>query len=202
MPSLPNSDEVLKALLAAVGSALVSRLSGIFEVLTDPHSPRKRLEDAKQILANMDAAAKVMVELNQLPPSAWRGEMEAALQDVLHRIGESQQGCSEELLNKRNKILKVLSLMRLNMPQSLWKGVFSFLFYTSLVLTIQSIHLYLAGVHLNSNLLWMLSLISVLFWWISGSKTSSVAANISEATSENLENSKVLDSGTSVPKES
>jgi len=172
MPSLPGSDEILKALLTAVGTALVARLSGIFEVLTDPNSPRRALDDAKQTLANMDAGAKVMIQLNQLPPSARRDQMQAKLDDLLQSMVKSQQQCSDELLKKRDKILKVLYLVRLNMPPSFAKGVLSFFFYACLVLTIQSLHLYLTGVRLNGYLIWILSAISVVLWVVSGSKMS------------------------------
>jgi hypothetical protein len=172
MPSLPGSDEILKALLTGVATTLVSRLSGVFEVLSDPSSPRRILDDAKQTLANMDAAAKVMVQLNQLPPSPHRDEMQAKLDDLIERMEKSQLRCSDELLQKRNKILKALSLMRLNMPQSLTKGILSFLFYTSLILTIQSMHLYFKHVQFNGLLIWILSATSVLLWVFSGSKVS------------------------------
>jgi hypothetical protein len=172
MPSLPGSDEILKALLTAMATAFVSRLAGVFEVLTDPNSPRRTLDDAKQTLANMDAGARVMGQLNQLPPSPHRDQMQATLDDLLQRMEKSQQQCSNALLQKRNKILRVLSLMRLNMPESFSKGVLSFLFYTSLVLTIQSLHLYLTGVRLNGYLVWILSAISLFLWIVSGSTIS------------------------------
>jgi hypothetical protein len=168
MPSLPGSDEILKAVLTAAATAVVSRLSGIFEVLTDPNSPRRTLEDAKQTLANMDAGAKVMVQLNQLPPGPWREQMEAKLNDLLKSMEKSQQQCSDELLLKRNKVLTALSLMRLTMSKSFTKGILSFLFYTSLVLTIQSLHLYLIGVRMNGYLIWILSAISLFLWLASG----------------------------------
>lgn len=170
MPSLPGSDEILKALLTAIGTALVARLSGVFEVLTDPNSPRRTLDDAKQTLANMDAGAKVMVQLSQLPPSACRDHMRAKLDDLLQSMEKSQQQCSDELLKKRNKILKVLYLLRLNLPKSFAKGVLSFLFYTCVVLTIQSVHLYFTGVRLNGHLIWILLSISLLLWAASGVK--------------------------------
>jgi hypothetical protein len=74
-------------------------------------------------------------------------------------------------LEKRNKILSVLRLLRLNMPQSSAKGVLSFLFYTCVVLTIQSLHLYLTGTPLKGHLFWILSLISPVLWALSESKT-------------------------------
>lgn len=63
------------------------------------------------------------------------------------------------------------------MPESFAKGVLSFLFYTSLVLTIQSVHLYLADVRLNPYLIWILAAISLVLWMVSGSKISHGAAD-------------------------
>jgi hypothetical protein len=172
MPSLPGSDEVLKALLTAAVTAVISRLSGIFEVLSDPNSPQRTLEGAKQTLGNIEAGARVSVQLNQLPPSPRREQMQAKLDELLLNIEKSRQHYSDELLEKRNRILKVLALMRLNMPQSVAKGVLSFVFYTSLVLTIQALHLYLMGIRLNGFLIWVLSAVSIVLWIASGSTMS------------------------------
>jgi hypothetical protein len=177
MPSLPGSEEILKALLTGVATTIVSRLSGIFEALSDPNSPRRILDEAKETLANMDAAGKVMVQLNQLPQSPHRDAMQAKLDALVQSMEKSQQRCSDELLEKRSKILRVLSLMRLNKPQSLTKGILSFLFYTCLVLTLQSVHLYFKGVQFNGLLIWILSAISLVLWIVSGSKISLVRAN-------------------------
>ena len=172
MSSLPVSDELFKAILTAIATALVARLSGVFEVLTDPNSPRRTLDDARQTLETMDAGAKVMMQLNQLPASPQRDQMQAKLDVVLKTVEQSQHQCSDETVQKRNKILKVLSLLRLNMPENFAKALLSFLFYFTLVLAIQSLHLYLTGVRLNPHLIWILSLISLVFWTVSGSKIS------------------------------
>jgi hypothetical protein len=170
MPNLPGFDDVMKAVLTAVATTLVSRISGVFEVLTDPNSPRRKLDDAKQGVAIIDAASKVMVQLSQLPSGADRDRMLAEINELLQSMQRSQQSSAAELLEKRARVLRTLSLMRLNMPRNSAKAILSFLFYISLALTIQSIRLYIRGVPLNGHLVWILSVISALLWVLSASK--------------------------------
>jgi hypothetical protein len=189
-----NPDEVFKALLTALGASLAARLSAAFEVLTDPTSPRKTLEDAKQSLSVIDSWTKVMDQLNRLPPGATRDQLQVRLEGLLHQVSESQQQCVAESLDKRDRVLRLLSLLRLRAPQSFRKGVLAFLFYLSVILTGQSIHLYLTGTSLNPILIVILAVVSALLWAVSGSglsPRSSVmgpsggpASNLPQASSE------------------
>jgi hypothetical protein len=170
MPSPPGSDEIVKTLVTAVVTAAISRLPGLFEVLTDPRSPQRSAESAKRTLANMDAASKVLVQLNQLPQSHWRDQMETRIDDLLEKMESCERQGLDDAVRKRERMLRVLSLLRLNMPQSAIKGFLSFLLYVTLVLTIQSIHLYYWRPPFNGLTVWILSGISVLLWVVSGSK--------------------------------
>jgi hypothetical protein len=183
-----NADELFKALLTALGAALAARLSAVFELLTDPASPRKALDDAKQSLSLIDSWTKVMDQLNRLPASPSRDQLQAKLQGLLEQLNESQQRCLTESFTKREKLLKLLGLLRMRAPQNFAKGALSFCFYLSVILTVQSIHLYLTGMPLAPALIPILAVLSAMLWAFSapGTPPSLSTAGASARTPDRL----------------
>jgi hypothetical protein len=101
MAAVPIPDEILKALLTAVGTALISRAQESLKSLPTPTRRGACLTmPGKRLQPWMPTLTKIMTQLNQLPPGTRRDQLQAELNQLLERVNASQQKCSDELLEK------------------------------------------------------------------------------------------------------
>jgi hypothetical protein len=138
-------DEVIKAVLAALATAVVAQFSSVFEVLTDPNSPTKLLDDGQKTIGLIGSWATASEQLRQMSPSPLRDVLQETINQTVVSLNDRMARFAEMREARRTQFFRFLGFLRLVGQEGTIKRISAFIFYVSVILLVQSIRLWFSS---------------------------------------------------------
>jgi hypothetical protein len=157
-----------KDFITPIVTALVTQIgnvTGIFDVLTDPDSPGKILEEGRKVIKLANSWAETSKHLQHAPPGALRDRAQGMADEILKNFAESQVRHAEVRNRRRARLFAVLSYLRLTGATGWAVRACAFFFYLTLFLSIQSMQV--SSALINDNTRPVLWTVVAIFWLLS-----------------------------------
>ena len=161
-------DDAVKAVLISLAPAAIAQINNRLEILTDPNSPAKLIEEGQKIIQLVDAWAKASEQLQPMPVSPLREMAQEEIDEIIQNLIEHQPRYIAARTIRRNQLFHLLAWLRLY-GQRGWIGwLTSFLFYMAVIMTIQSVRLYLTSSWgINPGAIAVFATMAIIFWLLS-----------------------------------
>jgi len=114
----------------------------------------------------LEAWGKTSEQLQKLPKSQLRDDAQAKIDDLLQKYQDGQASYAVIYQQRRATMLRTLGFLRLSGVRGWYRRIAAFLFYTAVVLLVQTIHLVWADEMPWEFIGWFV-LAAVLFWVLS-----------------------------------